>query len=165
MASGRFLEEVEHCMGEGVSQPTDPKQTPNALEKEPGRQEPCDNVRLREGKNPDRRLRVPKYGLSGEGKDVNLLRQLGGWLRSSHSLKECVTAHQSSGSAPIIHGTQARRRSFGLWRSADRCSGRGAFHAGRSHAGRRGGLHGSDDAGTSSDNEGEKPSRRKPKGS
>jgi hypothetical protein len=28
----RLLEEVEHCMSEGVSQPTDPKQTPNSLE-------------------------------------------------------------------------------------------------------------------------------------
>ena len=48
---------VEHCMGEGVSPPTDPKQTPNTCYMDPGRQEPCDNVRLREGKNPDRRLR------------------------------------------------------------------------------------------------------------
>ena len=48
---------VEHCMGEGVSPPTDPKQTPNTCEMDLGRQEPCDNVRLREGKNPDRRLR------------------------------------------------------------------------------------------------------------
>ena len=46
-------------MGEGGSRPTDPKQTPNAREMKPGRQEPCDNVRLREGKNPDRRLRSP----------------------------------------------------------------------------------------------------------
>ena len=58
-----FLQEVEHCMGEGVSQPTDPKQTPNACEREPGRQEPCDNVRLREGKNPDRRLRPQSIDL------------------------------------------------------------------------------------------------------
>src|SRR5919106_3274126 len=101
------LWEVEHCMGEGVSQPTDPKQTPNAREREPGRQEPCDNVRLREGKNPDRRLSVPKYGLSGEEKDVNSLRQLGGWLRSSHSFKECVIAHQSSGFAPKMVGTKS----------------------------------------------------------
>ncbi len=43
--------------------------------------------------------------LSGEGKDVNLPRQLGGWLRSSHSFKECVIAHQSSGFAPKMVGT------------------------------------------------------------
>jgi hypothetical protein len=52
-----YLWEVEHCMSEGGSRPTDPKQTPNTRETDPGRQEPCDNVRLREGKNPDRRLR------------------------------------------------------------------------------------------------------------
>jgi hypothetical protein len=31
-------------------------------------------------------------------------RQLGGWLRSSHSLKECVIAHQSSVKAPRMVG-------------------------------------------------------------
>jgi hypothetical protein len=36
---------------------------------------------------------------------VTLLRQLGGWLRSSHSFKECVIAHQSSGVAPKMVGT------------------------------------------------------------
>ena len=80
---------------------------------DPGRQEPCDNVRLREGKNPDRRLSVPEYTLSGEAKDVNLPRQLGGWLRSSHSFKECVIAHQSSGFAPKMVGTEACHRSHG----------------------------------------------------
>ena len=39
------------------------------------------------------------------GKDVGLHRQLGGWLRSSHSFKECVIAHQSSGPAPKMVGT------------------------------------------------------------
>ena len=37
---------------------------------------------------------------------MNLLRQLGGWLRSSHSFKECVIAHQSSGFAPKMVGTK-----------------------------------------------------------
>ena len=46
-------------MDAGVSQPTNSKQTPNTCYMDPGRQEPCDNVRLREGKNPDRRLRSP----------------------------------------------------------------------------------------------------------
>jgi hypothetical protein len=36
---------------------------------------------------------------------VGLHRQLGGWLRSSHSFKECVIAHQSSGPAPKMVGT------------------------------------------------------------
>ncbi len=48
---------VEHCMGEGVSPPTDPKQTPNTRWMDLGRQGTCDNVRAREGKNPDRQLR------------------------------------------------------------------------------------------------------------
>ena len=34
-----------------------------------------------------------------------MLRQLGGWLRSSHSFKECVIAHQSSVAAPKMVGT------------------------------------------------------------
>ena len=37
---------------------------------------------------------------------MNSLRQLGGWLRSSHSFKECVIAHQSSGFAPKMVGTK-----------------------------------------------------------
>jgi cytochrome c2 len=35
-----------------------------------------------------------------------MLRQLGGWLRGSHSFKECVTAHQSSAAAPKMVGTK-----------------------------------------------------------
>ena len=71
-----------------------------------------DNVRPREGKTPDRRLRPPSTG--SVRNDVDVHRQLGGWLRSSHSLKECVIAHQSSASARIMVGTQARRRSHGI---------------------------------------------------
>ena len=76
------------------------------------RQWTSDNVRPREGKTPDRRLRPPSTG--SVRNDVDVHRQLGGWLRSSHSLKECVIAHQSSASARIMVGTQARRRSHGL---------------------------------------------------
>ena len=39
---------------------------------------------------------------------MELHRQLGGWLRSSHSFKECVIAHQSSDSAPKMVGTCKR---------------------------------------------------------
>ncbi len=35
-----------------------------------------------------------------------MLRQLGGWLRSSHSFKECVIAHQSSDLAPKMVGAK-----------------------------------------------------------
>ena len=37
---------------------------------------------------------------------MGLPRQLGGWLRSSHSFKECVIAHQSSEPAPKMVGTR-----------------------------------------------------------
>ena len=48
------------------------------------------------------------------GKDVQLLRQPGCWLRSSHSFKECVIAHWSSDCAPKITGAKTRHRSFGI---------------------------------------------------
>ncbi len=43
------------------------------------------------GKEPRPTAKVPKCVLSG--KDVGFRRQLGCWLRSSHTLKECVIAH------------------------------------------------------------------------
>ena len=39
-------------------------------------------------------------------KEVELLKQPGGWLRSSNSFKECVIAHWSSDSAPKIIGAK-----------------------------------------------------------
>ena len=106
-------------------------------------------MRLREGKNPDRRLSVPKYGLSGEEKDVNSLRQLGGWLRSSHSFKECVIAHQSSGFAPKMVGTEVYRRSHGLLISSEIGDGRRASQVQRRYEGTRAGALASEDAGMS----------------
>ena len=47
-------------------------------------------------------------------KDVLLLKQPGCWLRSSHSLKECVIAHWSSDRAPKIHGAKTYFRSLGM---------------------------------------------------
>ena len=47
--------------------------------------------------------------------------QLGGWLRSSHSFKECVIAHQSSVAAPIMVGTTShppKQRVPFLWNGA-----------------------------------------------
>ena len=44
-----------------------------------------DNVHTGEEKNPDRQLRSQNLCLVG--KDVELHKQLGGWLRSSHPLK------------------------------------------------------------------------------
>ena len=44
-----------------------------------------DNVHTREEKNPDHQ---PRSQIScSVGKDVELSKQLGGWLRSSHPLK------------------------------------------------------------------------------
>ena len=45
---------------------------------------------------------------------MNLLRQPGRWLRSSHAFKECVIAHWSSGFAPKMNGAKIQYRSFGL---------------------------------------------------
>ena len=42
-----------------------------------------------------------------------MLRQPGCWLGSSHSFKECVTAHWSSDRASIIIGHQIQYRSLG----------------------------------------------------
>ena len=50
------------------------------------------NVSVREGNNPDRRLRPPIVGRV-EQNEVERQRQSGCWLGSSHSFKECVTAH------------------------------------------------------------------------
>ena len=50
------------------------------------------NVHVREGNNPDRRLRSPNMGRV-EQNEVEGQRQSGCWLGSSHSFKECVTAH------------------------------------------------------------------------
>ena len=58
----------------------------------------------REGNSPDRPLRPPSH--RRVAKDVRPRRQPGGWLRSSHPFKECVTAHWSSGHAPTIHGAK-----------------------------------------------------------
>ena len=44
-----------------------------------------DNVHARKEKSPDRQLR--SQNLYEVGKDVELSKQLGGWLRSSHPLK------------------------------------------------------------------------------
>lgn len=51
-----------------------------------GRQTVGDKLHRQEGKNPERRLRPQIHSLVG--KDVDLHRQPGGWLRSSHPLKK-----------------------------------------------------------------------------
>ena len=91
-------------MDEGASPPTDSNRTPNADGLDPGSQSAWAKLRAREGNSPDRPLRSPNP--RRVAKDVRSRRQPGGWLRSSHPFKECVTAHWSSGRAPTIHGAK-----------------------------------------------------------
>ncbi len=60
-----------------------------------------------------------------------------------------------------MSGAKVRYRSYG--KETQVSFGRGAFCAGRSRTERSGGLHRRENAGMSSDKEGENPSRRKPK--
>ena len=50
-------------------------------------------VRVRERNNSDHRLRPRNPGQVEDNNEVGPQRQLGCWLGSSHSFKECVTAH------------------------------------------------------------------------
>ena len=77
---------------------------------------------------------------------MELHRQPGCWLRSSHTFKECVIAHWSSDSAPKIIGAQAYHRSFGIAKAV----GRGALYKGRSGIERNRGLYTRENAGISS---------------
>ena len=89
---------VEHWMDAGDWGPTKFNQTPNTNTSDRGSETTGEKVRGREGNSPDRQLRSQRYAKCG--KDVEVPKQPGGWLRSSHSFKECVTAHWSRISAP-----------------------------------------------------------------
>ena len=80
--------------------PRKSKQTPNAAQLFYGSQNVGAKLHVREGISPDRNLRSlnvpPQAGpdsvFSDEGvlsasKEVEILKQLGGWLRGSHPLK------------------------------------------------------------------------------
>ena len=58
--------------------------------------------------------------------DVNLHKQPGCWLRSSHTFKECVIAHWSSEFARKITGAKLSTEIADLYIEID-ASGRGAF--------------------------------------
>ncbi len=60
------------------------------------------------------------------GNDVILRKQPGCWLRSSHTLKECVIAHWSSEVARKITGAKLSTEIADLYVSI---SGRGAFYS------------------------------------
>ena len=141
---GGSPQEVEHRTGEGASPPTDPDRTPNACGPHPGSQSMWAKLCAREGNSPDRPLRPPIR--RRVAKDVRPPRQPGGWLRSSHPFKECVTAHWPSGHAPTIHGAKRRAEAAG-----SRTIGRGASRGGRSRRATCGGPRGSENAGMSSE--------------
>ena len=63
-----------------------------------------DKLHSQKGKSPDHQLR--SLNIDSVVKDVLLLRQPGCWLRSSHTFKECVIAHWSSGRAPKMNGAK-----------------------------------------------------------
>ena len=141
---GRSPAEVEHRTGEGASPPTDPDRTPNAAGSEAGSQSMWAKLCAREGNSPDRPPRPPSP--CRVAKDVRPPRQPGGWLRSSHPFKECVTAHWPSGRAPTIHGAK-----HGAEAAGSETIGRGASRGGRSRWATSGGPRGSENAGMSSE--------------
>ena len=89
-----------------------------------------------------------------------MLKQPGGWLRSSNTFKECVIAHWSSDSAPKMIGTKHITEALD---SPAMDYGRGAFYVGRRLTARTAGPHRRENAGTSSDKCSEKLHRRKSK--
>ena len=91
----------------------------------PGSEGAGAKVRVRERNNSDHRLRPPNTGRVEANNEVGPHRQLGCWLGSSHSFEECVTAHQSSDSAWIIHGHKSGAEAMGS--SLRGWIGRGAF--------------------------------------
>ena len=75
-------------------------------------------------------------------------RQPGCWLRSSHTLKECVIAHWSSDPAPKIQRGSNHIPKLGNYSNI---VGRRAFCTGRNQSGSAGGQYRSENAGISSE--------------
>ncbi len=92
----------------------------------PGSEGAGAKVRVRKRNNSDHRLRPRNAGQVEDNNEVGSRRQLGCWLGSSHSFKECVTAHQSSDPAWIIIGHKSAAEAVG---TVGRQFGRGAFRA------------------------------------
>ena len=128
----------------------------------PGSEGAGAKVRVRERNNSDHRLRSRNRRRVEGNNEVGPQRQPGCWLGSSHSFKECVTAHWSSGPAWIIIGHKRGAEDVG---SAMRQAGRGAFRFRRRSSARDAGGVGKANAGMSNDKRGGKPRRRKTKGS
>ena len=118
-----------------------------------------DKLHCREGNSPDRRLRPLSVCLVA--KEVVVARQPGGWLRSSHSFKECVIAHWSIIAAPRIQrgsSTPPKPRTSSLLGVVGERSVRDEARPTRTC-----GQAGIDHAGMSNEKAGESPARRKPK--
>ncbi len=79
---------------------------------------------------------------------MELHRQPGCWLRSSHTFKECVIAHWSSDCAPKMSGAKRDTEAMG---ASERMRGRGAMCRGRSRIERHGGHCIRENAGMSSE--------------
>ena len=77
---------------------------------------------------------------------MELHRQPGCWLRSSHTFKECVIAHWSSDTAPKMSGAKRDTEAMDC-----ESSGRGAMCTGRSRTEKNGGRCRRENAGMSSE--------------
>src|SRR5918997_514197 len=95
--SDNALPEVGRWMDEGawrLPTPTKPRMPAAG----PGSETAGAKIRRREGNSPDHRLRSPSAGSSGKGgRTAQTTRRL---AQKQPPLKECVTAHWSSGPAP-----------------------------------------------------------------
>ena len=78
---------------------------------------------------------------------MSLRKQPGCWLRSSHTLKECVIAHWSSDDAPKINGA---KQDTEAWEYGNHI-GRGAMYIRRRQIGRAAGGYRRENAGISSE--------------
>ena len=79
-------------------------------------------------------------------------RQPGCWLRSSHTLKECVTAHWSSDCAPKMSGAKPDTEAVGMSSAAMYyLFGRGASYESRSVSESERGFYRRENAGMSSE--------------
>ena len=78
-------------MAAGASKLTKAYQTPNAMLPMRRGQTARDKLGSREGDSPELQLRAQSACEVEKG--VGRPRQLGGWLGSRHTVKECVIAH------------------------------------------------------------------------
>ena len=118
----RWAREVERLIGREGAKACQVRTNSECARVKPWSEGAGAKARVREGKNPDHRPRPPNHGRV-DINEVAALGQPGCWLGSSHSFKECVTAHWSSVGARRMIGHKPCAEAVGaVWR------GRGAFH-------------------------------------